>query len=317
MANNTTSIVRILPDFEMFWKRRRKDVKSLNIPNLTNERWVIAADYCLNDKGKPYQSIAFTVFPYLQPYQLDEDMKRYLPQDIKHTTKLTPKMINFLKNNQWFYSIVFMFKDINEFDEKTISETFCKWTTFDSVVENKEKYKELFKFSEYCKRKNINDKLIKNLFFIVGLFSLIAEFLVIKENAKDIVICSDRDAITEFSDGIFYQLLDYELSYKVKSRKKTLLTLMLPNEKTNKFEFDSYIRVPDYFAGATASFNLDEFTVDKDKHKEILLEVLKNNDKVILYKVDVQNNQITYSHILLDKLTENQIKVNNNLIKGK
>ncbi|MBQ8677171.1 MAG: hypothetical protein IJ529_01725 [Alphaproteobacteria bacterium] len=224
-----------------------------------------------------------------------------------------------MKNNKWFYSIVFMFKDINEFDEKTISKTFCKWTAFDSVVENKEKYKELFKFSEYCKRKNINDKLIKNLFFIVGLFSLIAEFLVIKENAEDIMICSDRDAITEFSDGMFYQLLDYELSYKVKSRKKTLLSLMLPNEKTNKFEFDSYIRVPDYFAGAIASFNLDEFTVDRDKHKEILLEVLKNNDKVILYKVDVQNNQITYSHILLDKLKENHIKVKNSneSIKGK
>lgn len=281
--NRKTILSSNFPDFVQKWKRFQNKFKQVN-------SWYIVSDYCLDDKNKPNDVMTFTIYPFTNPYLLNNGIKQYLSKDIKDFKYLSEKAVSYIKEAPYFFSLAFIIEGKNDVFKLNDNKQLL-----DNAIKNMEnwpqKKKEEFihkmkRFRNYLNRKEVDLKTLSNISITVHIMSAIIEFLLIKTNTKHILWISDRDKMTDFQDGI--------VSEFVRIYYANLLNKRVSDHKVYDFwggkdydkeVFDELVRIPDYISGAIASMDFDNVEKIPEKHYDLFDKSIVDNERIYIMHI--------------------------------
>lgn len=282
--NTKTFLSSHFPDFVKKWKRYYHKFKQV-------DSWYITSDYCLDDKTKNNDVMTFTIFPLIPPYVLKEDIKHYLPQDIKKFKNISETALNYIKESPYFFSMAFLIKDKNSIfkleDNKQLLDNAIKRMELWPEKKREEFIHQMKSFRNYLNRKEIDVKILSDIGVTVHIMSAIIEFLLIKTNTKHILWVSDRDKITDFQDGIVHQFIRFGYSNLLKKRVPDHEVYdFIESKQYDKELFDELIRIPDYICGSLASMDFDDTDKVPEKHYNLFDRSIVDNDRICIMHIE-------------------------------
>lgn len=296
-----------IPEFREKWKNYLKGIKDLK----KSKGWYICSDYCLDDKTKCNSTITFTIMPEIDIEIVQNHIKQHIPKDLKKTSSIHDKTIEYLKDFPFYFSISFIVKNIEEtFDINEYKKDVLK--TIKVLGENKHYKnnpicKKLNTLTAYLNQKRRNTNLIKNLSIIHQIMYHVSCFLISKTNAHKVFWISDRGPEATFCDGIIFDLVYIDLNDYAKKHVSDF-TFGVAREHNNTFEFDEMIRIPDFIGGVISSIDIEKLEAEKTKHFELLVNSIASNNKIIIFLSDFKQIPPLLKTITIVKKTpENNI----------
>ena len=285
--DHKTFLSKTFPDFVNQWNKYAQQLKTLE----TNiDKWVITSDYCLDDKNRANDIMTFSIFPLCLAPLLKQGIKEHLNEDLKHTTKLSDFAIKFIKEFPYIFSICVIIKDKNNIvqidQNKEILDKLIlsmkKWP------ENKQKeFSKIKTLRDYFNRKNADKKTLSEICIVCHIMSIIIEFLMIKSHAKQIIWISDRDAITNFQDGIISELVRIGYANLIHNRVPDHEVFAAVKGKDyEKDLYDELIRIPDYISGTVADIDFQDKDKATDKHYTLFDQSIVGNERIFLMEID-------------------------------
>lgn len=293
--NRKTILSSHFPNFAKKWKKFQNQFKKI-------DSWYIVSDYCLDDKNKPNDVLAFTIYPFIHPWVLKNRIKQYLPKDIKDFKNLSEKAINYIKDAPYFFSIAFIIEDKNNiFNLDNNKQLLDK--TIKGMKNWPEKKKEEFihkmkSFRNYLERKKIETKILSDIGVTVHIMSVIIEFLLVKTHAKHIFWISDRDKITNFQNGIVHEFirLGYANLLNRRVSDNEVYGFLEAKDYDNKI-FDELVRIPDYICGSIASMNFNNVDEIPDKHYNLFDKSIVDNERIYIMHIKHGETEDTLSDL--------------------
>lgn len=230
------------------------------------------------DKTKYNDVYSFAIIPNLSLFEIYvQVIRQSLPKDFKKTTKLSPKNIDCLKNLPYL-AINFIIpadsrsalkrkNDKIEFEnmENNALSMFELW--IQNNPENIETYEEHIKqyklLLTQSKRNNFNLSLYVRSFFTATVAAYITHAVEKYSNAIGIVWGSDRDAMLSSNNQIIID--NYSIQHNGFARNDSewiynencKIGFMQPDTEAYNW-YDELIRIPDFCAGALASYSFVE-----------------------------------------------------------
>lgn len=277
------------------------------LPELREEdTWMFFSDYCLCDKSKYNDCFSFTMCPTRHFKIIMNNIEKNIPCDIKKATYISKETTNFLKN-PYFFNISFIYDNIKEFS-KTLknnnNEILHKLLEAD--IENLSKKSDATEFEkmllsktkkiyENSKAKNFNTLTYTKILLIAFLAAYVAYFLTKNLKLKKLIWLSDRGLVFDYNDGL---CLDYYNQFYHNLFSNISILLSKPDpfgiaKDTNisaKMWYDNLIKFPDYSAGSIASWDINTNNVDKDKHVNVIENVIADNYNFNIIKISYANN---------------------------
>ena len=295
------------------------DFKNFIATNKKYEGWVIVSDYCIDDDKKYNDCLSFTIVPmgYDLFFKISNEIKKNIPNDLKHTTKITQDTINFLSDNQYTFCFNFIIKDINNLignfsiDEKQSLLRDEMNTLIKNMDENNasfKKYKNIY-HKHFLKKSFPANLFAKNAF--VAFIAAYLRVLILKYNkktVKPIVWLPDRGKFMSSFDNIYADL--HQLYYELLIEKENItwgeksVTCGFVKDSDAIF-YDELIKIPDYMAGTLSSYEYGTNNTDKDKHTKLIEEIFANNNKIINIVVDLTND-IQCGRLVINKLSNEE-----------
>ncbi|MEK4535455.1 hypothetical protein NST21_08875 [Peribacillus sp. FSL K6-1552] len=308
---DTTFQQSSLDDF----KRFLKPYKEIKV-----SKWFILSDYCLKDSNKLYDSITFTIVPYIDDIkELMAVMGEIAPKDLKKTAEIDQRFCKFIKSGYCFNVTVVMEKNTKKFFPLTkencmeqidvLINQYKLWIS--NTPRNKDYYEKVIKKLKQLKQKAESKSFNLTLFRYIGFVQMIVAYLmttITKEcdyKIENICWFSDRDSIVEWIDGIIYDLL--QANYhgmcsmeEVTQNEAPSISVGAYEEGTKQLWYDDLNRIPDYLTGAFAGRNYESVT--KEKYDILFEEGFCNNPylSVVSYSEQgeaIQTNRLTFSLI--------------------
>lgn len=241
------------------------------------------SDYCLDNQEKN-ECIDFTISPILgQPEQMGKFLNKKLSSDIKHLKIIPHDTIEFIRDCEVFFSIVFILQEKQKLvniqyfknDIKTLSESpMIMW----------ESRKRIKQFSEFLKKKCLGEKILKNMFLISFLFGRIVEFLTIKHFAEGINWFPDRDSVMNIGKGIIKDIANISIHNALSGRANCPnINVGAENPDSKEFIFDPFIRYPDIITGVFSSFPFFVSRKLKEKHIQLLNDSILDNKRIVCF----------------------------------
>ncbi len=280
--------------------------------------WMIFSDYCIGDKNKHIDSISFVICPTVNIDLISSETNSFIPKDIKKTRDINKRTLNYLKF-PYYFSINFAIDNIESYyklyapkNDKTVLSRDIE-STYNNL--NSIAQKTPFQESFLKKIKNLREEIKSNNFrtynfciilFIAFLASYVALFVTTHTKVKKLLWLSDRGLCFDFLDGLcfdFYNQIYYNLLID------TNILIPMPNpfgiggmqKYTTKPWYDSLIKIPDYYAGTIASWDLNTNNADADKHVQIIDNVFADNPYFNLIKIDLKNKLFQSARIDITK----------------
>lgn len=275
-----------LDDFRLFLNPYKK---------IKVSKWLIISDYCLKDSTKLYDSITFTIVPYIDDIN---DLKFVLgeiaPKDLKKTVEIDERFCNFIKSGYCFNVSVILEKNSKKFLPVTLEN--CK-EQIDILIKqyqlwisntpgNKDYYERVIKKLKQLKQKAESKSFNLTLFRNIGFIQMIVAYLmttITKEcgyKIENIGWLSDRDSIVEWIDGFIFDIL--QANYHgmcsvggIAQFEAASIAVGAHEEGTKQLWYDELNRIPDYLTGALAGRNYSSET--KDKYDILFENAISNN----------------------------------------
>lgn len=272
--------------------------------------FVLISDYCVDDKDKPNDVIAFTIAPCHAAFPPSmAELDRLIPKDIKKTTEVTEGISKVL-NDARFFHVAFMLDDISGFlhsahvDRKAvllqnmqlIIGMLQKW--HDNQPEGRQKFEEQIKrFKKATKeleRRTANVKLFCRMALTSILAAVLAFYLSKETICKSVLWFADRDKIHDAFAKISIDL--FEINHwglclqELPEERIPRIGLALDAVAQRKLWFDTLIRLPDFIAGTVASWNLETNLTSREKHARVLEQVVADNLHCNLIKIEMRRD---------------------------
>ena len=293
--NRKTFLSMHFPDFVKKWNVYYHNYRQ-------TDYWCITSDYCLDDKDKQHDVMAFSIFPITYANTLKNDVHNSLPKDIKEFKNLSDKAISYIEGCPYVFSIVLIIENKNEIFDLERSKN-----SLDNLIKNIEKWPEEKKeefihriklLRKYLDRKQINRKLLSSISITIHAMSAIIEFLLLKTNAKHVIWISDRDSITNFQNNdIVHLLVRQGFANLVRNRvEDNRIYGMLSDSKYDPDLLDDLIRIPDYICGSIASMNFDNPENVPEKDYELFDKALFNHERI--YYMNIKHNKDSNNEII-------------------
>jgi hypothetical protein len=261
-----------------------------------NSAWFLISDYCIDDRDKINDVLSFSL---LCNYNKLENIKDFInslaSKDFKKTRDVDVGFLNYL-NSPFFYhfSIVIPRK------EKLLAKMFNK-IPIDKMMEGMyevyENSKEagvldknfcsdaqcrIKKVQREIQRRGYNKKLMRQILLTSYLGASIMFLLQKYSSPMKIAWISDRDAIIDKFDGFVFDNMffwyEIALSDKAFDKVKPEIIFVEP-EKVGINYSDELIRIPDYIAGALASYDTENpknLLEIKEKYKLMFKDVISD-----------------------------------------
>lgn len=283
-------------------------------------KWMIASDYCLRDMKRPNSAYAFSIIPYDAEFaDIKKEITNHLPKDIKKTKELSDSTGAFLRHGRLFHIGFVLPHDpqvFNNHDGTPVLETARK--SIKLTLEHMEKMnrgedciRRLRKLKQNSYANNFNYKLLSNLYILAYLFPFVS-LLLARECQVDLVgWFSDRDKMTEWCDGIVWNIATetlYGMSEKMNINLPKGLPVVgvpAPDENNEPMWFDELVRLPDYIAGLLSALDfaggaLPTTNHQKNKYMQMAQDVIADSKNTVIIKIRY-DNAMAASRILVSK----------------
>lgn len=306
-------IINMLDD--IFEKEPKHLFRSFQKKYIDSKSWCIASDYCLDDTtNKINNCFAYTLFPYIDLKFLQKKINEFLPKDLKDTKMVDEKIITILKEIPFFFNIVFIIEDKDFFlmdKSLKLNKKDVAQIQLEKFYAFSQKYAPKYalnikSYLEETKKNKFSIKLYSNIFWN----SLIASYLnnFIYKNTKktnSTIWISDRDNMCNYCNKVLFNLYHINTTYlyhlnKLKIPKKNKIAVGI--EGLQSFEFDEFIRIPDFLAGTIASIDFENKTInDNAKYLKLLNEAISDNSRLVIIKLFVQDEKIYCGKVKIKK----------------
>jgi|GEM_PF-3343829 len=272
--------------------------------------FALISDYCVEDKDKPNDVIAFTLAPFdaALPQSMAE-LDRLIPKDIKKTAEMNEGVFRAL-NDPRFFHVAFMLDDISGFlhseqlDRQTvllqnmqlIIGMLQEWC--DNQPEGKQKFEgqiKRFKMAtRELERPTANIKLFCRMTLTCILAAVLAFYLSKETICKSILWLADRDKIHDAFAKIYLDI--FEINHwglclqELPEERIPKIGSAVDEGAKRKLWFDALIRLPDFIAGTVASWNMEKNLTSREKHARVLEQVVADNLHCNLIKVEMRRD---------------------------
>ncbi|WP_242213165.1 hypothetical protein [Bacillus cereus group sp. BfR-BA-01383] len=307
-------------------KKFREFIKPLN--DISLDKWLIFSDYCFEDQQKLYNSVTFTIIPYVNhPDNLKQAMKLIAPKDLKKTKHIDGKFGEFIKSGYVFnFSLIFEKREKHYFLKRTKSEYQSeinsliegvqKW--IENTPEKADYYKETIKkmktLNQEMERKTFNLRLYQNTYLINVMVSYLFYIISKESKTKPALLgwFSDRDSMLTSYDGLikdFINISYHNLCEYMKISEKKCPELVFPDNVSFKEKvlwYDELNRIPDYLAGAFAGRNY--VSPEKDKYDVLFEEAIAENPYLGVMNFGFENNEKKINSLTFHLAKKDEIK---------
>lgn len=272
--------------------------------------FALISDYCVEDKGKPNNVIAFTLAPsHIVLPECMAELDRLIPKDIKKTTEVT-KEISRALNDTRFFHVAFMLDDISGFlhseivgkqdvvlqNLQLIIQMLQVWS--ENQPEGRQKFQEQIKRFKQAKgeleRPTANIKLFSRMSLTCILGAVLAFYLSKETICKSILWLADRDKIHDAFAKIYFDL--FEINHwglclqELPDARIPKVGFAVDEKGAKNLWFDTLIRLPDFIAGTVASWSLDTNRTSHEKHARLLQQVIADNLNCNLIKIEMRRD---------------------------
>ncbi|MGI4830276.1 MAG: hypothetical protein ACRYFU_19040 [Janthinobacterium lividum] len=266
-------------------------------------RWMIGADFVIGEPGAVHDVFAFTVFPYVDNFPATlSNITDVFPRDLKRTSIITDKMVNFLRDTRNFHFCFLFQKDRNagisgEMARAAVARTMQTLQDLTSggvaeVEERRLSYIKSFRLVEHeSKARRFKSGNFFNIELLSVLLGTIMLWMVRHSHCDIIGIFPDRDKMTGGYKGVFGVLTRINHSnFCAKSGLRPVGDILGPSiellEGNNLF-YDPIIRIPDYIAGAFSRLDYNFKVIDskKPKHGTLLEKFATDNTNILTIHV--------------------------------
>lgn len=299
---------------ETFASDDSKFRKYLRSNSLVTE-WLIVSDYCLHDKKKPNNSLAFSIMPYPHlALKLCDVIKVIAPTDIKNTTHINKDFLNFL-NMREFYNICILMKEntalIKNKDDVILTldgliKVYEKWkkTTLEEIKQYDERIKKLKKLKNSVNKNSFSHRLFSDCCFLSFFVAYLASVICQYTSTNKISWASDRDSMLTSFDGFTFDqvFMNYHCICEYRKIDSSAVKFYFWTQNNDELWFDELIRIPDYIASTFADCDIKENSNTHDKFIPIIDNVAASNERFELREIgfgkDVfHNKNVIIQHI--------------------
>lgn len=265
-------------------------------------KWIIASDYCINDKDKPNDVMTFVIIPYVVDiFDFQEYIKKIAKSDLKHSKQIDDRFISLYKDGLFFPISFILTKDnmIKNLVNKDViiktlegqREMLKRWIV--NTPNNADHYKciikKLNKVDQEVKRKTFNLSLFKDIVTATFLVSYIVYLLYKEANVEIVTWFSDRDKMISAYNGIANDLYEIQThclcTEKFGEYYKQFKNGYGVEDKENNLFYDELNRIADYICGGIADYNIEKNQVSANKFCKIAEEILADNKKMLLLRI--------------------------------
>ena len=280
-----------------------------------NSAWYLISDYCIDSPDKYNDVLTFSLLCNYDKYEnIQELINSLASRDLKKTRDIDSGFLQYI-NSPFFYhfSLVIPKKEklLAKLFKKVPIDKMMEWMY--SVYENTKEVE--ISHRNFCieaqtriklvqreiQRQGYNKKLIRQILLTSSLGASIMYLLQKYSLPEKIAWISDRDAIIDKFDGFVFDNMYfwYEVAVSDKTFEKVNTEIIFVEpEKVGLNYFDELIRIPDYIAGALASYDIE--------NKENLMEI---KDKYKLMFMDVFSNPMNQATIKVQSSDEMSLSV--------
>ena len=231
------------------------------------DRWLVFSDYVLRQRQRKTSTIAFTVVPGGNYFEASSRaMVSAARADFKNTSTVSDEMLELLGDSR-FYTFCFVaYQDeLPQFYTVNNARSFIEAAadslgrTLD-VQGHATRYEKFRALQQEAHSKNFNFRLLGDILFISTLAAYIALQLGRRTKVDRFAWFSDRDRLVEAYGAFAYDFLAIAISEYWQEIEKgsagAFLGVNPPNLCTDRAWFDCMTRIPDYYAGAVAGWDL-------------------------------------------------------------
>lgn len=279
-------------------------------------KWLIAADFALNNPGRPRNCFAFSLVPYDDwPDGIEADVTAVLPKDLKKTKTLSPEAAAWLRDMRRFHIAVTTNKNHKIFsngpdsDSLKIAREHIDLTVNALTAPQHADTLERFKIiRQKSLAKKFNVELLADIWMLGVLYATLTILLGRERTCQIIGWFPDRDNITNFCNGIWcdYAVLNMHAfceAFEVDLRK-TRIGVGIP-DRSGPIEdmwFDYMIRAPDWFAGTVAAWDKDNNRVPGEhaKYRKMLEDVVANARNIVILHIDIEEQKGEFRRVVVE-----------------
>ena len=272
--------------------------------------FTLISDYCVEDKDKPNNVIAFTLAPRHAAFpESIVELDRLIPKDIKKMPNVTEGIYKALNDTRFFH-VAFMLDDVSGFlysehlDRQTVLLQNMKFLIkmvqewHDVQPEGRQKFEEQIKrfkrVSKELERPTANVRLFCRMTLTCILAAVLAFYLSKETICKSIVWFADRDKIHDAFQKIYVDIFEinhWGLCFQELPEDRIPRVGYATHETAERqLWFDTLIRLPDFIAGTVASWNMETNLTSRDKHARLLEQVVADNLHCNLIKFEMRRD---------------------------
>lgn len=254
-------------------------------------KWVIASDYCLADPMRPLDSIVFSLFPMGEHFQTTMCRLDSIPNaDLKEVRTVSPIVVQTLRGGG---VLTFAFA-LDPLRRLFISRDDVRSSLSDSIV-MMERWKNagecqslIAKFramKSELEKPSVNIKLITNIILVTLIVSYISMLLIKSGKVENIGWASDRDNMMTAFGGIARYMFSVNVSALCQKWGQPVPALGFFEQPNEDLWCDRFTRLPDYVAGAIASWDPPVSVKVRRKVNQVIEGALADNRYLFLFRV--------------------------------
>lgn len=310
------NVLEVLND--SFHKSSINDLECYLADNLGHTKWLMFSDYCLGDKNKANDAIAFTIMPYDEHLEILKDRIASLsPTDIKRKRKVNEDFIAYLNERRLFH-IAFILKSTKGLitregvaqraliaaDMDGFMNMLDKWS--ENTPTQSEYYngvkKKLVLVKQELSKKSANFTLFREVLLVPFLAGYISYLFTKLNDAKIFGWFSDRDRLFEAYDKLAVDLFAINHSSicqkNLVDNSVTQIVIGLPSGGDNESVwYDELNRLPDHIAGVLADWNLITNTCSSPKFASLINGFFAVNSRLVVLNANIETDIIEFSRV--------------------
>lgn len=291
-------LIRLI--YDAYQQSAREDLEKNYFSQWGHARnWRCFSDYSFDEK-KANAVLTFSFYPYVMDIEkMSGIIKAVAPKEIKNSADVSKEFIVFLKEMPFLsFSIIvsnyrYLFNETNEqlkqsmlHSMRQLQEFIPGWT-----LQNPERKADHDEFAKSVRstikliEENKKISLLRNLFMITSIGSILSSIICNRTNAKIMGWFSDRDSIHDFERAFASHLFHTQFIQHLHNQKCKFLSA--PASSTSKEWYGEMIKVPDFITGALADYHLENFTSTHKKFGPLLRDFIAGNDSnLVIFQID-------------------------------
>jgi hypothetical protein len=162
---------------------------------------------------------------------------------------------------------------------------------------------------------SFNKELFGDMILLAYFFSFISLLIARERKTELIAWFSDRDSMTEWCDGVLWNMALEDIHgfaeyLKIAIPTTEFLPIGMPDPTTGEMWFDHLVRLADYIAGSLAVWdtknNQVPTTPKSDKFLKVIEEVIADSDNLVVLGLNIGDEGVQWKRLQVVKAPDDE-----------